>query len=210
MNTVITHRLTNIERSLPGMLSVLLALALVSCGGAPTTRPEATTVEQTKLTVADIDSDTQEAFDEALGLLKEEKYDAAISLLNQLVENEQRFAAPYVNLGMAYLKKDERKLAEENLRKALDIDLGHPVANNELGLLYRKQGRFDEARKAYQNALIVHPDYLPARKNLGILCEIYLRDLNCALEQFEQYQEYVPDDKTVNIWVADLKRRLGQ
>ena len=104
---------------------------------------------------------------------------------------------------------DVRKLAEENLRKALDIDLGHPVANNELGLIYRKAGRFDDARKAYENALVVHPEYLPARKNLGILCEIYLRDLKCALDQYEQYQGYVPDDKTVNIWIADLKRRMG-
>ncbi|MDQ1363043.1 MAG: hypothetical protein QG652_903, partial [Pseudomonadota bacterium] len=44
----------------------------------------------------------------------------------------------------------------------------------------------------------------------GILCEIYLRDVDCALQQYERYLEYVPDDKTVTIWIADIKRRAGQ
>ena len=184
-------------------------MLLMSCAGVPTQKVGQPR-EQKTYTAADIDSDIMEEFEEALSLLKEQEYDRAIGILNGIVEKEQRFAAPYVNLGMAYVKKGDNKLAEENLRKALDIDLGHAVANNELGLIYRKAGRFDESRKAYENAILVHPDYLPARKNLGILCEIYLRDLNCALEQFEQYLQYVPDDKTVSIWVADLKRRVGR
>lgn len=189
---------------------LLLCMAMISCAGGPSREVEPGTPSQPSLTPADVDSDVQDAFSEALSLLKDEAYDRAIEILKQLVENEQRFAAPYVNLGMAYIKKGDNKAAEEYLMKALDIDLGHPVANNELGLIYRKSGRFEDARKAYQNALAAHPEYLPARKNLGILCEIYLRDLNCALEQFEQYQQYRPDDKTVNIWIADLKRRTGQ
>jgi tetratricopeptide (TPR) repeat protein len=83
------------------------------------------------------------------------------------------------------------------------------VANNELGLLYRKEGKFNAARTAYENAIQKHPDYLPARKNLGVLCDLYLHDFNCALEQFEGYLELQPDDKTVTIWVADVKRRLA-
>jgi tetratricopeptide (TPR) repeat protein len=189
---------------------VMLSMSLLSCAGGPAQKEAASPVLQQKLTPSDVDSDTQDAFAEALVLLKDEKYDKAIEILKGLVEKEQRFAAPFVNLGMAYIKKGDNKTAEEYLTRALDIDLGHPVANNELGLIYRKSGRFEDARKAYENALVVHPDYLPARKNLGILCEIYLRDLNCALEQFEQYQQYVPDDKTINIWVTDLRRRTGQ
>jgi len=47
-------------------------------------------------------------------------------------------------------------------------------------------------------------------KNLGILCEIYMRDLPCALEQYEHYLELIPDDKTMNIWVSDVSRRAGK
>ncbi|MGB5519272.1 MAG: tetratricopeptide repeat protein, partial [Gammaproteobacteria bacterium] len=103
--------------------------------------------------------------------------------------------------------KGDDKLAEKYLLKALEIDQAQPVANNELGIIYRKQGRFSDARDVYNNALAENPDYLPVIRNLGILCDLYLRDVQCALEQFEKYQQQVPDDKTIEIWIADLKTR---
>jgi len=156
----------------------------------------------------EVSADVQREFDQALTLLHQEQYDAAISVLSSVVEREQRLAAPYINLAMAYRHKGEDKLAEENLLKALAIDNTQPVANNELGIIYRKQGRFDDAKKAYTTALSGHPDYLPVIKNLGILCDIYMRDPQCALEQFEKYQQQMPEDKTIEVWIADLKARM--
>lgn len=161
-----------------------------------------------KVQHVDVSSDVQKTFDQALQLLQEEQYDTAITLLNNVIEQEQRLTAPYINLAMAYRHKGNEKLAEENLLKALAIDQAQPVANNELGILYRKQGRFEDAKKVYINALSEYPDYLPVIKNLGILCDIYMRDPQCALEQFEKYQQYAPEDKTVKIWIADLKTRI--
>ena len=155
-----------------------------------------------------VSSDVQSTFDQALKLLQEEQYDTAITLLNSVVEREKRLTAPYINLAMAYRKKGDDKQAEENLLKALAIDHTQPVANNELGIIYRKQGRFTDAKKVYITALSEYPDYLPVIKNLGILCDIYMRDPQCALEQFEKYQQQVPDDKTIKVWIADLKARI--
>lgn len=159
------------------------------------------------LDITDIDSDVQRTFDQALELLQQQQYETAISLLTTVVEREKRLPAPYINLAMAHRYKGDDKLAEENLLKALAIDEAQPVANNELGIIYRKQGRFEDAKKVYTNALNAHPDYLPVIKNLGILCDLYMRDPQCALEQFEKYQQQVPDDKTIRVWIADLKAR---
>jgi Tfp pilus assembly protein PilF len=161
-----------------------------------------------KVQVVDVSSDVQRTFDQALLLLQEEQYDTAITLLNSVIEQEKRLTAPYINLAMAYRHTGNEKLAEENLLKALAIDQTQPVANNELGILYRKQGRFTDAKQVYVNALSEYPDYLPVIKNLGILCDIYMQDPQCALEQFEKYQQYVPEDKNVQIWIADLKTRI--
>lgn len=155
-----------------------------------------------------VSSDVQKAFDQALQLLQQEQYDDAITLLNTVVELEKRLTAPYINLAMAYRQKGDDKQAEENLLKALAIDNTQPIANNELGIIYRKQGRFADAKKVYVTALSEYPDYLPVIKNLGILCDIYMRDPQCALEQFEKYQQQVPDDKTIKVWIADLKARI--
>ena len=155
-----------------------------------------------------VSSDVQRTFDQALQLLEQEQYETAITLLESVIEKEQRLTAPYINLAMAYRHVGNDKLAEEHLLKALAIDSTQPVANNELGIIYRKQGRFIDAKKVYNNALSEHPDYLPVIKNLGILCDLYMRDPQCALEQFEKYQQQVPDDKTIKVWIADLKTRM--
>ena len=161
-----------------------------------------------KSEVVRVDDDVQRTFDQALKLLQDQQYDTAISLLNNVIERENRLTAPYINLAMAYRQKGDDKQAEKYLLKALEIDRAEPVANNELGIIYRKQGRFADARDVYTNALSEYPDYLPVIKNLGILCDLYLRDVQCALEQFEKYQQQVPEDKTIEIWIADLKTRL--
>lgn len=157
-----------------------------------------------------VDSAVQDEFNDALVLLKNSEYEQAILLLDSVIKQEQRLAAPYINLGIAYGRINDLEKSEQSLIKAIEIDKSHPIANNELGLLYRKTGRFNEARQTYESILIEHSNYLPAIKNLGVLCEIYLHDLECALDQFEEYQKYYPEDKTLSIWVSDLKRRLEQ
>ena len=183
---------------------LLVTLMLTACAIEPSRQSG-----KLRETVVSVDSDVQALFERAVQALGRDEYDTAISLLHTVIEREQRLTAPYINLAMAYVKQGDNTRAEENLMKALDIDLANPVANNELGMLYRKQGKFADARKAYTNALTENPDYLPVIKNLGILCDLYMRDFQCALEQYESYQDQVPDDKTMQIWIADLKRRIG-
>jgi tetratricopeptide (TPR) repeat protein len=158
----------------------------------------------------DIDSDVERDFKNAIVLMQQDNNAQAVTVLKSVIEREKRLPAPFVNIAIAYNKLGNTKAAEDNLIKALKLDIGHPVANNELGLLYRKTGRFNAARTAYQNAIKQHPDYLAAKRNLGVLCDIYIHDFECALEQFEDYLDLKPDDKTVATWVADVKRRLGK
>lgn len=189
-------------------VGVTLAMMLVSCAG---TGPREDDVSQIKSSreYVQVDSDVQSDFDSAIVLMQQEQYAQAAAVLKSVLEREQRLPAPYVNLAIAQRKLDDDKSAEENLINALKIDLHHPVANNELGLLYRKAGKFKAARTAYENAIKENPDYLPAKRNLGVLCDLYMHDFECALRQFEDYLEYRPDDKTVQIWVADVRQRLG-
>ncbi len=189
---------------------VFVTLLLFACASGEITK-ETVTVEIKKSTsYVDIDPDVELDFKKAIVLMQQEKYAQAIPVLNTVIEREKRLPAPYVNVAIAHNKLGDIKAAEENLISALKLDIGHPVANNELGLLYRKKGKFKAARTAYENAIKEHPEYLPAIKNLGVLCDLYMHDFDCALQQFEDYLELKPDDKTVVIWVADVKRRIGK
>jgi len=191
-------------------LIFLLTMFLFSCAGGEIKDGEEVSSIKNQSSHVDIDSDVELDFKNAIVLMQQEKYAQAIPVLNAVIEREKRLPAPYVNVAIAHNKLGDTKAAEENLISALKLDIGHPVANNELGLLYRKKGKFRAARTAYENAIKDHPEYLPAIKNLGVLCDLYMHDFDCALQQFEDYLELKPDDKTVAIWVVDVKRRLGK
>lgn len=155
-----------------------------------------------------VDPEIKQEFYKAISLLNDEKYPEAIRLLKGVTGKTSKFTAPYINLGIAYARTGEMDKAEKSLKQALEINPKHPGANNELGIVYRKTGQYKKAREHYQVAVNKYPKFLPARKNLGVLCDIYMQDLDCALEQYEEYLKRRPGDEKVKIWVADVKSRL--
>jgi Flp pilus assembly protein TadD len=156
------------------------------------------------------DGESANDFARAVLMMQAGDYANASTLLEKVIERTPGVTAPYINLAIACRHNGKPELAEKHLQKALELIPAHPVASNEYGLLLRKAGRFAEARAIYEKALTTFPDYSPAHKNLGILCDIYLKDLACALDHYESYSEDVPKDEQVKLWVADLRVRLGR
>lgn len=148
-------------------------------------------------------------FDAAMARMQAEDYPQGIELLGKVIAQIPDNPVPYVNRAIAHTKMGSLKPAEDDLKRALELEPGHPVANNEYALLYRKTGRFGEARQLYERLLAKYPYYPVVHKNLGILCDLYLRDYSCALREYEAYSSATPEDKTVKIWIADVQRRLG-
>jgi len=160
--------------------------------------------------VPQMDEASRRDFKRAVAVLKDQKYGQAIDLLEKVIEQSPGVTAPYINMAIAYQHIGKLEQAEDHLKTALLLVPVHPVACNEYGLLYRKTGRFVEARAIYEKALSRFPDYYPVHRNLGILCDLYLNDLACALEHYEIYSEASPEDKQVKLWIADLRARLGR
>jgi tetratricopeptide (TPR) repeat protein len=141
-------------------------------------------------------------------MLNRQDYSTAIDLLNKVIEDSPEVSAPYIDIAIAYERVGKPDQAEAHLKTALTLVPAHPVASNEYGLLCRKAGRFAEAREIYERAIARFPDYSPIHRNLGILCDLYLDDPECALEHYEIYSEAKPDDRQVKLWIADLRARL--
>lgn len=160
--------------------------------------------------VAQMDAASRRDFERAVAMLNDQEYGQAIALLEKVIEQSPGVTAPYINMAIACEHIGKLEQAEEHLKTALLLVPEHPVACNEYGLLYRKTGRFAEARAIYEKALSIFPDYYPVHKNLGILCDLYLNDPACALEHYEIYSEARPEDKKVKTWIADLRARLGR
>jgi Tfp pilus assembly protein PilF len=160
--------------------------------------------------VPKMDAASRRDFERAVAMLNDQEYGQAIALLEKVIEQSPGVTAPYINMAIACEHIGKLEQAEEHLKTALLLVPEHPVACNEYGMLFRKTGRFAEARAIYEKALSIFPDYYPVHKNLGILCDLYLNDPACALDHYEIYSEARPEDKKVKLWIADLRARLGR
>jgi Tfp pilus assembly protein PilF len=157
-----------------------------------------------------MDEASRRDFERAVARLNEQDYSKAIDLLKKVIDGSPEVTAPYVDIAIAYERIGESEQAEAHLKTALTLVPAHPVASNEYGLLCRKAGRFAEAREIYEKAAARFPEYYPIHRNLGILCDLYLNDPECALKHYEIYSEAKPEDRQVKLWIADLHARLGK
>ncbi len=190
--------------------SLTLIALLAGCGGGSGVRMGGVSDETISFYEnRSVDVAVRDDFDKAIALLHEEKYEDAIKLLQKVIQESQNNSAPYINIALAYEKTGEMGLAEDNLKKAMAINPNHPVAMNEYALLYRRTGRFAEAKKLYDTLLDKFPSFMPARKNLGVLCELYLNDYPCAIQQYEAYSSAFPDDEEVKLWIVGVKQKPG-
>ena len=198
----------------PGLYLVMLCL-LAACSGAPSKRATAQLEIQqdvgfTITESARVQNDVRADYETALTLLDQGRHGEGVTLLTEVAERAPQFSAPRIDLGIAYHRAGDLEAAERHLLLALEQNADHPIAHNELGIVYRKTGRFADARRAYENALAIYPGYHFARRNLAVLCDLYLGDLDCALDNYEAYMQTVPSDDEASMWIADIRNRTGR
>ena len=168
-------------------------------------RVEAATDIETAADAAD-DREIRQRFEQGLA----EQWVEAAAVFRGLTRDVPDRLGPWVNLGIALARQglDEQALAV--LREAVKRDPKHARAQHEVAIVMRRTGHFQEARAAYEAALAAEPDFALAHRNLGLLCELYLHDLPCALQHYEQYQSLDAEaDQEVELWIVDVRRRIG-
>jgi len=220
------NRIVNAGRRLPLGLTGLLALVwLAGCASSGKVSPagemlptEPAVVERFDdgrvgfviREVAELDGDLRDAFSTGVEALAAAQFVEAVEALETVVEAGPQVSAPYIDLAIAYRGKGERGKGEKPLQRALELVPGHPLASQEYALLLRTEGRFAEAREVLSTSLEAFPEYYPLYKNLAILCDLYLGDLDCAYDSYSAYSVAQPEDEQVKVWMAELQSRLNR
>jgi Flp pilus assembly protein TadD len=108
-------------------------------------------------------------------------------------------------MGTVDLQQGKLSPAEDKFRSAIVAQPSGYEGYLNLGLTLRRQGRFTEAEKTYQEGLAraSHPDL---HLNLGVLYELYRGEPSLALEQYRKYLELEgPASDRVRGWVEYLE-----
>ncbi len=198
-------------------------LLLAACQSAPETAPgPAPAMEPAPLTEVSAEQSEpvpepapeavdfyQQFYTEAVTSLKKGNTELALELLLQVSTEAPNKPHVFTNLGLAYFKLHKLDLAEQAFREAIIRNNRDAVAYNQLGILQRYKGQFEAARNQYQRAIRIDSDYAFAHLNLGILFDLYLQDLELALQQYQKYLALITEeDSQVAGWIIDIKRRL--
>lgn len=194
------HVLYNIfTRSICGLF---LAVVLTACGSTPMSTPDRAVTKPTF---------NQSVYEAALEMMKQKKYAEAITSLESVIRESGNRVGPFINLGISYKEMGKYDDSKKALLTATQMEKGSAIAFNELGLVYRRLGEFDRARKAYMKSISNKSRYRFPYRNLGILCDIYLQDLPCAIRNYKKYQNLTGNkNKEVRLWIVDLKNRMNK
>jgi Flp pilus assembly protein TadD len=191
-NTTPTREVTETSQAVPARIEIQEAVGFTIVEEAP------------------INDAVRLDYSRAQDLLVQGRYEDGIELLEKVAEAAPTLSAPRIDLGIAYHELGELEAAEAHLHTALAINPAHPLALNELGIVYRKTARFAQAKQSYQAALDVYPGFHYARRNLAVLCDLYLADLKCAVENYEAYMATVDSDDEAAMWLKNARFRSGQ
>jgi len=98
-----------------------------------------------------------------------ENLDRALQLAQAAVDQVPDSPEIRDTLGWVYYKKDLPQLAVQEFEQSLAKDSGNPVFHYHLGLAYSKNGDYGRARRSFEAALKIKPDYADAQRALKSL-----------------------------------------
>lgn len=190
---------------------LLFAAALLAgCAGVPGELSSGSGVAQ-----AEADSDARQRArtftDLAAAYYVRAQYKVALDELRKAITTDSRFGPAYNVYGLIYMELAEDKLADENFRRAIELDRTDSEARNNYGWFLCTRGRYDEGLEqfagALRNPLYAQPEL--AMSNAGQCAEMK-GDLALAEVNLIKSQKLQPDNAGTVLRLASLRFRQGR
>lgn len=160
-----------------------------------------------------------QGYDQVNIYLSQNNNSQAIQKYQQLQQQHLSFSGPSYRLARLYQKQGNIEQALDVIQQSISINSENYYAFNLKGMLLRKKGEFESAKRAYLKAINIYSNDANSHLNLAILADVYLYQLDFALEHYQKYMSLIDffaakgmqnmgNKKKVSGWIADLKRRM--
>lgn len=147
---------------------------------------------------------------EGIFLARAKDFDGALRLFEGAASLIPTDPAPVYNIGLVYLRKKQDAKAEEAFLKVIELDPKHQEAYLQLGNLYERHNRIDEALNAFVGAVQINPNSpggRSAQAKVPLLRGISLArrgKTDEALSAFQQALRISPDPAPIYFNIAQL------
>ncbi|NDG86290.1 MAG: tetratricopeptide repeat protein [Proteobacteria bacterium] len=127
------------------------------------------------------------------------KFEKEIEWCRKAIALDPRFANAYVNLGNAYIAKQDVTGAEQAFGKAHELDPRNPLVTYSLGLVAEAKGELPKAEGFYRKTTETKPDFIDAWVNLGVTLanQKRFKDAKEALEKAESLDPTATDIRSL-------------
>lgn len=191
--------------SLPVIL--LLAVSLSACGTTKKAKPLVATAAAAPVSQPTPPAASNTELKDAIAQMQKREYAEAEKTLLALTQSQPQLAAAWLNLGLVYANTQRPKEAETRIAHAAKLSPRSAVVMNELGRVRSKLQRHAAALQAYQRAIEFNPQHADAHRNLAILYDLHLNQPDKALTHYQRHAELNPEDKVVQLWIAQIKHQ---
>lgn len=134
---------------------------------------------------------------EASELLQRGNAGLALERIDAFLASNPSDAAGRFLRAVILVHQDRREEAMAAFRRLTEEQPELPEPHNNLGVLYAAQGRYEDAKRALEMAVMTAPGYATAHENLG---DVHVR---LAAQSYERAMKYDPKNRS-----AVLKLKL--
>jgi hypothetical protein len=118
-------------------------------------------------------------------------------------------AEAWFQKGLTAFNLGDRKLAEANYKKSLEISPNQPEALTNLGILYIEEKKYKEAKKLFESALAQVPTY--SRAHLGLAGASWgLEEYREGIEEARSAVSLDSHDVSARLTLASFLRAVGE
>lgn len=149
-------------------------------------------------------------YDDGIEAITAGNYSTARDIFTRFAEKNPGLSGAYINLALIAYRQESYEEAEKLAERVLEINPEHAQTFHLRALLHLQNGDIRLAERDYKTAIELNPGYAIAHYNLALLYDIFLQQLEPAIEHYSIYLQLIDhEDEETRNWINHLENSLA-